>query len=77
MQKGCKSKKSRSNVQYWMISEKKASKKGPKKGYCERSGFQLPFLSLFCSFSLPFFHSRASMQLWSTLKAMYLFPATF
>jgi hypothetical protein len=30
-----------------MNSEKKGSEKGPKKGYCERSGFQLPFLALF------------------------------
>jgi hypothetical protein len=49
MQKGCKSKKSMPNVRYWMKSEKKGSEKGPKKGYCERSGFQLPFSSLFRS----------------------------
>jgi hypothetical protein len=30
-----------------MNSEKKGSEKGPKKAYCERSGFQLPFSALF------------------------------
>jgi hypothetical protein len=32
-----------------MNSEKKGSEKGPKKGYCEHPGFQLPFSSLFGS----------------------------
>jgi hypothetical protein len=32
-----------------MKSETKGSEKGPKKGYCEHPGFQLPFSSLFGS----------------------------
>jgi hypothetical protein len=42
-----------------MNSEKKGSEKGPKKGYCERSGFQLPFSALFHTFfgSLYRFHA--------------------
>jgi hypothetical protein len=42
-------------MQYWMKSEKKGRQKGPKKGHCERFGFQLHFSALFRSLSL--FHA--------------------